>query len=337
MGFRRGLPNGTAGHRHKRAVTRFGRMTWLVLALAAGLSVIPLVFLVAEAGGNGVPEVNPLFIGALALIWLALEWGLVALYALVPRGYVRIPVLVLLLVQYPFTIVPMAVRGVQGLASLYDDPSTGRGYFDSQVDRDLAGAIWACDPANRVDHGAVCDLDKVAALARSTDTAKVGRGGESHMALALYDGANRDVVRIVLRGGKPPHDISDLALSLAFGSQDIDLLRAVLEGGVDPNTRGQVGDPYSIEAIGWDEGRTALLDAGASIDLTDHEGYTMLMRAISWRRYDVAAMCLARGAATDRVAADGATAASLLAAIPPGDAAHLPPAVRALADGRRPP
>jgi hypothetical protein len=81
---------------------------------------------------------------------------------------------------------------------------------------------------------------------------------------------------------------------------------------------------------------TAYLDAGARIGEPDRDGYTPLIRAIVWRRYEVAELLIARGAAEDRVARDGKTMEALVAAIPPGDAATLPPAVRALAD-RHPP
>jgi len=63
----------------------------------------------------------------------------------------------------------------------------------------------------------------------------------------------------------------------------------------------------------------ALLDLGALVDATGSGGYPMLMRAISWRRYDIAGICLARGcgAQSDRGGWEAIT--SRIAATPPDD------------------
>jgi hypothetical protein len=111
---------------------------------------------------------------------------------------------------------------------------------------------------------------------------------------------------------------------------------AALDGGVDPNARLQDGNPYLFNTFRWPVGLTAYLDAGARIDEPDRDGYTPSMRALAWHRYEAAELLIARGAAEDRVAPDGKTMEALIAAIPPGDAATLPTAVRALADRHRP-
>jgi hypothetical protein len=309
------------------------RILWLFLAAAAVHSIVPVKMLTADWGG-AVPGIAVLVIIGLAIVWLAAVWGVVAAAILFPRRAVRAVVLVLLLVPYPFEI-SLLTQGIGAMAHLRDDPKTGQGYFDSQTDRELGGAIWACDWRNRSE-GAACDLAKIQALTAKTDTSKVTSNGVSLMWWAISNGANPDVLRIVLRGGKPPGDVSTWLLDEACcDSSDLPLLRAALDGGVDPNMRRQDGEPYLFNMLGWSEGLATYLDAGARIDEPDREGYTLLMRAIAWRRYEAADALIARGAAQDRIAPDGKTLDALIAAIPPEDAATLPPALRALADRRR--
>ena len=184
----------------------------------------------------------------------------------------------------------------------------------------------------------VCDLDKVAALARTTDVYAPGMGGESQMALALRNGPNSDVLRILLRAGKPPEEVLQWVLYKAIDARDATLLRAELDAGLDPNgLADSVNSVLDLTAYyGWHEGVAALLDAGARIDETDSAGYTVLMRAIGDRHYDLAAFLLARGAAEDRVASDGQSMETLVAKIPPEDREKLPPSVQALMDRHRP-
>src|ERR1700722_10661295 len=326
----RGGRRDTAGGAGLLGILHDQRVIWLFLAAAAIHSVVPAKLLLGDWGGE-VPGIAVLFILGFAIVWLGVVWGLVAVCAVFRRKVLRAVVLVLLLLPYPFEI-SMLAQGIAAVPHLRDDPKTGRGFFDSQTDRDLGAAIWACDWSNRV-KGVPCDLDKIAALTAKTDTSKVSSSGTSLMWWAIINGANPDVLRIVLRGGKPPADVSSWLLDRACcDSSELPLLRAALDGGVDPNTRIGDEDPYMPKTFGWPEGLAAYLDAGARIDEPDRDGYTPLMRAIAWGRYDAAELLIAHGAAEDRVATDGTTMEALIAAIPPGNAATLPPSVRALAD-----
>jgi hypothetical protein len=307
------------------------RIIWLFLAAGAIHSVVPATMLTVCPPPGMVPGMAVLLFSLMAVVWLFAVWGLVTIGAVFRRRGVRAVVLVLLLLPYPMEI-SLFGEGIAGIPRLLDDPKTGRGYFDTQADRDLGGAIWACDRRNRND-GAVCDLDRIAALTAKTDTSKVSSHGVSLMWWAINNGPEPDVLRIVLRGGTPPGDVSFWLLTEACcDSSDLPLLHAALDGGVDPNTRRQVGDPFWFNTIHWPEALTVYLDAGAQIDELDREGYTALMRTLLWHQYEAAEMLLARGAAEDRVALDGTTMAALVAAIPPEDVAKLPPSVRALAD-----
>jgi hypothetical protein len=307
------------------------RLIWLFLAAGAIHSIVPAKMLLVDHGGI-VPGIAILM--AFAVVWLVAVWSLVAIGALVRRRGARAVVLVLLLLPYPLELSLLA-EGIAAVPHLLDDPKTGRGIFDTQTDRDLGAAIWACDWRNR-NEGAICDLDKIAALTAKTDTGKVASSGTSLMWWAISNGAEPDVLRIVLRGGKPPEDVSSwLLTSACCDDSDLPLLHAALDGGVDPNTRRQVGDPYWFDTFRWPKALEAYLDAGARIDDPDREGYSALMRTIEWRQYEAAVLLIARGAAEDRVSPDGTTMEALIAAIPAEDAAKLPPAVRALADRHR--
>jgi hypothetical protein len=311
------------------------RIIWLFLAAGAIHSVVPAMMLAVWGRGGMVPGIAILLFTLMAVGWLVVLWGLVAVGAASRRPGVRAVILLLLLLPYPMEI-SLFGDGVAAIPRLLDDPKTGRGFFDTQVDRDLGGAIWACDRRNRND-GAVCDLDKIATLTAKTDTSKVSSHSVSLMWWAITNGAEPDVLRIVLRGGTPPADVSSWLLTEACcDSSDLPLLHAALDGGVDPNTRRQVGDPFWFNTIHWLEALTIYLDAGARIDELDREGYTALMRTILYHQYEAAELLLARGAVEERIAPDGTTMAALVAAIQPEDVAKLPPAVRALADRHRP-
>jgi hypothetical protein len=332
----RGGRRDTAGGAGLLGILHDQRVIWLFLAAAAIHSVVPAKLLLADWGGGPVPGIAVLFVVGFAIAWLVVVWGLAAVGAMFRRTGVRAVVLVLLLLPYPFEI-SMLAQGIAAVPHLRDDPKTGRGFFDSQTDRDLGAAIWACDWRNR-NEGVACDLDKIAALTAKTDTSKVSSAGVSLMWWAISNGANPDVLRIVLRGGKPPADVSSWLLDRACcDSSDLPLLRAALDGGVDPNTQIRDEDPYMPKTFDWPEGLAAYLDAGARIDEPDRDGYTPLMRAIAWGRYEAVELLIARGAAEDRIATDGTTMEALIAAIPPGAIATLPPAVRALADRHRSP
>ena len=157
------------------------------------------------------------------------------------------------------------------------------------------------------------------------------------MALAMRNGPNPDVLRILLRAGKPPEDVLQSVFYDAVETRDVALLRATLDAGLNPNGLADSVNPvlFLAGSRGWAEGVATLLDAGAAIDQTDSAGYTVLMRAINEGHYDVAALLLARGAAGDRVASDGTSMATLVAKIPPEDREKLPASVAALMDRLR--
>jgi hypothetical protein len=311
---------------------RGGPMLWLILAVAAGLSVPPVVVMVNELTGHAVPELNPLFIGGIALLWLVVVWGLVMICIAVPRRLVRVPILLLLLVPYADWIQQL---GEQGLfwSLIRPDMATGEGYFDAKADRDLAAAIVACDfhddPPN-------CDFQKIDALVRAANVNTVGLRGKTFMDLALEAGGFPEVVGSLLRAGETAGDAQGKAMHYACEQVKPKLARAVLAAGVDPNLRRTDGTPYIIPATAMPDGLAAFLDAGADVNAEAPDGYTALMEAVRSMQFESVALLLAHGAREDQVAKDGTTLDRLVADVAPEMLKNLPPEVDAFVKRHRP-
>jgi Ankyrin repeats (many copies) len=326
---------GTAG---LSAWFRGGRVVWLIAVAAVPQSLVAAKLLNGVVHPEGMlPGIAFLFMLVLGVGWLVLAWGLVALAVLVRRKTLRLVVLALLVLPDLWCLPILVADSWVRVTYREPDIETGVGYFDHKADRDLVVAVRACNPRMR-QYGLVCDLDKVAALARATDVYEPGMAGASQMALALRNGPNPDVLRTLLRAGKAPDDIVRAVFYDAIDTRDVPLLRATLDAGLDPNGLADSVNPvlFMAEFHGWEEGVATLLDAGATIDQTDSAGFTVLMRAIEEGHYGVAALLLARGAAEDRVAQYGKSMETLVAKIPHEDREKLAPAVLALMDRHRP-
>jgi ankyrin repeat protein len=311
---------------------RGGPTLWLILAVAAGLSIPPLVLVVDELTGRAVPEVNPLFIGGLALFWLVVVWSLVAICITVPRGFVRIPVLVLLLMPYVAWIQKVAEQGFFW-SLIRPDMATGEGYFGTKAERDLAAAIVACDFH---DDPPKCDFPRVDALARAANVNTTGLRGKSFMDLALDAGGFPEVVGSLLRAGETAGDARRKAMHYACEQVRPDLTRAVLAAGVDPNLREANGRPYMIMATAMPDGLAAFLDAGADVDTETLDGWTALMQAVRSMQFRSVALLLAHGAREDQVAKDGTTLDKLMADVAPEMLNNLPPDVDAFVKRHQP-
>ncbi|MBV9829816.1 MAG: hypothetical protein JO001_29705 [Alphaproteobacteria bacterium] len=219
-------------------------MLWLILTVAAGLSLPPVVLMVDEATGQPVPEINPLLIGGLPLIWLLAVWVLVAICIAIPRRFVRIPILVLLLMPYLGWLQQLGDQGFFW-SIIRPDMTTGEGYFDTMPERELAAAIVACDSH---DEPSKCDFSKIDALARAANVNMIGYRGRSFMDLAIETGGFPQVVGSLLRAGETAGDVHRKAIHYACEQIKPDLVRAVIAAGVDPNLREPGGTPYMIRA-----------------------------------------------------------------------------------------
>jgi hypothetical protein len=306
-------------------------MLWLILVAAAGLSIPPVMFFAGEFT-DPVPEVNPLFIFLVALLLILVVWAPVALCIWVPRTFVRVPILLLMLVPYVIWIQRLSDQGFF-LLLIHPDIATGEGYFDAKPDRDLAAALVAC----RVyDDPPKCDFPKIDALARAANVNAIGRRDKTFMDLAIDAGAFPEVVGSLLRAGEAAGGARDKAMHYACEQADPKLARAVLAAGVDPNLREAGGTPYMIRAVAMPDGLAAFLDAGADANAETPEGHTALMEAVRSDNFESVALLLAHGAREDRVGQDGTTLEKLMADVPPDMLKNLPPDVDAFVKRHQP-
>jgi hypothetical protein len=301
------------------------------MAVAAGLS-IPPVMVIATETSDPVPEVNPLIIFLVALLWLLAVWVPVLICIRVRRNFVRVPILLLMLVPYAFWIQRLSDRGFFW-SLIYPDMATGEGYFDAKPDRDLAAALVACnfydDPPN-------CDFPKIDALVRAANVNTIGRRDKTFMDLAIEAGAFPEVVGSLLRAGETAGGARDKAMHYACEQANPKLARAVLAAGVDPNLREAGGTPYVIRAIAMPDGLAAFLEAGADANAETPDGHTALMEAVGSDNFESVALLLAHGAREDRVATDGTTLEKLMADVPPDMLKGLPPDVDAFVKRHQP-
>jgi hypothetical protein len=279
-----------------------------------------------------VPEINPLFIGGVALFWLVVVWAPVMICIAVPRQFVRVPILVLMLVPYAVWIQRLGEQGFFW-SLIRPDMATGEGYFHAKADRDLAAAIVACnfydDPPN-------CDFQKIDALTRAANVNTVGLRDKTFMDLALDAGGFPEVVGSLLRAGETAGDARGKAMHYACEQVKPDLARAVLAAGVEPNLRQADGMPYMILATAMPDGLAAFLDAGADVNAETPDGRTALMEAVRGHHFESVALLLAHGAREDRVAQDGTTLEKLMADVPPDMLKDLPPDVDAFVKRHQP-
>lgn len=98
-------------------------------------------------------------------------------------------------------------------------------------------------------------------------------------------------------------------IPLLLAVEDIESVRALLDGGADPNVKGVDGEALLHKAAleGSEELALLLLDRGADPNLRDKSGETPLMAAARGNATGVARRLLTRGAAVDLANKDGET------------------------------
>ena len=140
------------------------------------------------------------------------------------------------------------------------------------------------------------------ALAEGADVNVLKDGMSPLLASSAGSMPNLDVVRALLEAGADPN-LGEVALPLrqAASRANTELVRILLEGGADPNARTSDGRTALMSAVGWDNGELVqlLLDAGADPDLEDTRGMTALSEAISRRDREAEKVLRARDAEPD--------------------------------------
>lgn len=104
---------------------------------------------------------------------------------------------------------------------------------------------------------------------------------------------------LVNAGADPLQEIDDLGspLFVLIRSNDVQLMRAFLSGGMDPNVRiGGLPLVHELAMTGSLACLQAVVEAGANLESTDSLGRTALDRAIAAMQFDHAEFLLDRGA-----------------------------------------
>jgi uncharacterized protein len=152
--------------------------------------------------------------------------------------------------------------------------------------------------AEAINHESVSDIEQ---LVRSGTPAN-GRGNEGITPL-IYAGAQRKKrsLQKLLLVGADPNLLTDGGMSLVMlcaGSDDIDLLRIVLEAGGNPNLTNDHKEPVTFTAARqkhWENLRL-LLRRGADINGRDSTGYTLTLFLAEVDRYEWVHRLLEMGA-----------------------------------------
>ena len=239
---------------------------------ACGNLVLPLILLFRIVAGP-----NSRYDGLLAVLllgFIVVVCVVMGVVALIRKPAAYVVGLVLAIVP----LVSIAGQYVSGLVAQVTAPSeaalqAGHGYFTGDTNRALADAIVARDGA------------KVAAILPTANPNAFGWNRMTMLRLALEDGhAVPDIVAALLRAGADPDQsqqilFGGLTLSGAdtgamISNKNEPLLRAVLDTGVDLNSRDPVGYPRFFSGLKWPEGLALMLAKGANIEAEDKSGNT---------------------------------------------------------------
>jgi ankyrin repeat protein len=158
--------------------------------------------------------------------------------------------------------------------------------FTRPADRALANAIVARDAA------------KVASLAPAANLNAPGWDNKTFVRLALENGADHGVVVALLSAGA---DADREVFDAAISHKDLQLLRAMIEAGVDMSNRGERWNPRLFATLDWPEGLSLILEHGGNTEAEDREGYTAMMWAVYSERWPAVDILLVHGARIDDV------------------------------------
>ncbi|WP_168797357.1 ankyrin repeat domain-containing protein [Lampropedia aestuarii] len=148
-------------------------------------------------------------------------------------------------------------------------------------------------------------LEDIEALQKNSlgeDLNHKGRNGMNLMWFAILNEKFSMVKALVELGVNPDLQVNgeaDSALNFSFGSNDLRFLKAILDGGFDPNYYYRPGnDPLMLQrAVGGSLDHVKLLLLyGTRLDDRDTLGRTALEEAIQWRKPKIAAYLVEEGA-----------------------------------------
>ena len=167
-----------------------------------------------------------------------------------------------------------------------------------------------------------------ALIAAGADVAAVDAGGGTALTYAASQGHSAAVAALEKRGAKP----TEMELTMAASSCQPDMVRTMLSAGLAVNGAADRTPPL-VAAAGENclEVVRLLLDRGASINATDHDGWTALIKASEAGYFDVAELLVKRGADIELADSSGRRAWTYAALAGHTDIAELFKQVRAAA------
>lgn len=164
------------------------------------------------------------------------------------------------------------------------------------------------------------DVATLIRLAPQVDVNTVGPGGKTLLSLAAdeaFGGEGRPdrpselpVIRTLLQLGAKPGPGLEVAIKL----ESSEILRALLDGGADPNL-GVPEDPVVFRwlAVVPLANLQLLTERGLDLDVRDREGTPLVVSAAEQARWDLLLWLLEKGADGGRTDKAGRTAATLVA------------------------
>ncbi len=300
----------------------------LVLAWACfGVELVALVLMLTDRGGDAASKGLGAFYAVLMGVPMAIAAGLLIWGQASGR---KGPVVVgAALTTLPLTLgLVLGAKGMVGKLSRHLTLAKQGRFADGRL-TELARAI---------DRG---DLEKVKALLQGPAPDWKARdafdrtilGHAVTRALDYTEGkdAHAETVRLLLKAGAPPAEDAlrpndgsyaswySLLNTVAGDSspRGLALLDLLLEAGADPDTKSQYDD-HSLLFEPWMTVAKFEVFAKHGADLhardgrSDRKGYSLLMNAVVYQQWDIAAWLLAHGVSPDVKGADGATVDSLL-------------------------
>jgi hypothetical protein len=184
----------------------------------------------------------------------------------------------------------------------------GRGHFSGRLLKEMGAAVVRRDVATLI------------RLAPQVDVNTVGPGGKTLLSLAAdeaFGGEGRPdrpselpVIRTLLQLGAKPGPGLEVAIKL----ESSEILRALLDGGADPNL-GAPEDPVVFRwlAVVPLANLQLLTERGLDLDVRDREGTPLVVSAAEQARWDLLLWLLEKGADGGRTDKAGRTAATLVA------------------------
>lgn len=158
------------------------------------------------------------------------------------------------------------------------------------------------------------DLEAIRSLSPRADLNQVHRQGMTLLFYAVTAQQHSAITELIKHGANPHQIDRELGspLDVAVQAKDSKTLKAILDGGVSPNTTNSWGTPllFTAACLDSEENLKLLVSLKANLDAKDSNlGRTAVYEAVSKGCYDQAAYLIEHGARVDVTTVNGVTLA----------------------------